>query len=240
MKKTKYGRVLLKLSGEALKGKGGTGIDFDTTTLIAEQIKELMKLDLQVAIVIGAGNIFRGVPASANTNIDRVPADYIGMLATIMNSIALENVLKSIGCPAVVQTSIPMNTIAEPYTNRKALQHLKDGKVLIFGGGTGSPFFTTDTTAALRASEIKADALLKATKVNGIYSEDPNKNPNATKFNNISYEECLKKRLKIMDSTAFSMCMDNNIPIVVFNFSNKKNLLNVVCGDVSAATVVGD
>lgn len=230
MKKPVYKRILLKLSGEALKGKREFGIDFEETALIAEQINEIQALGVEIAIVIGGGNIFRGIPASKN-GIDRVTADYMGMLATMINALALQGALENIGVITRVQTAIEMQKLAEPYIRRKAVRHLEKGRVVIFAGGTGNPYFSTDTAAALRAVEIEAEIVLKATKVDGVYSSDPLTNKKAKRFSSIDYLEVITKRLKVMDSTAISLCMDNNLPIVVFNMAQKGNIRKVIMGE---------
>ncbi len=230
MKKPVYKRILLKLSGEALKGKREFGIDFEETALIAEQINEIQALGVEIAVVIGGGNIFRGVPASKN-GIDRVTADYMGMLATMINALALQGALENIGVITRVQTAIEMQKLAEPYIRRKAVRHLEKGRVVIFAGGTGNPYFSTDTAAALRAVELEAEIVLKATKVDGVYSSDPLTNKKAKRFSSIDYLEVITKRLKVMDSTAISLCMDNNLPIVVFNMAQKGNIKKVVMGE---------
>jgi len=230
MRKPVYKRILLKLSGEALKGKREFGIDFEETALIAEQINEIQALGVEIAVVIGGGNIFRGVPASKN-GIDRVTADYMGMIATMINALALQGALENIGVITRVQTAIEMQKLAEPYVRRKAVRHLEKGRVVIFAGGTGNPYFSTDTAAALRAVEIEAEIVLKATKVDGVYSSDPVTNKKAKRFSSIDYLEVITKRLKVMDSTAISLCMDNNLPIVVFNMAQKGNIRKVIMGE---------
>ena len=230
MKKPVYKRILLKLSGEALKGKKDSGIDFEQTVLIAEQIHEIQALGVEIAVVIGGGNIFRGVPASKN-GIDRVTADYMGMIATMINALALQGALENVGVITRVQTAIEMQKLAEPYVRRKAVRHLEKGRVVIFAGGTGNPYFSTDTAAALRAVEIEAEIVLKATKVDGVYSSDPLSNKKAKRFSSIDYLEVITKRLKVMDSTAISLCMDNNLPIVVFNMAQKGNIKKVIMGE---------
>ena len=230
MRKPVYKRILLKLSGEALKGKREFGIDFEETALIAEQINEIQALGVEIAIVIGGGNIFRGVPASKN-GIDRVTADYMGMIATMINALALQGALENIGVITRVQTAIEMQKLAEPYIRRKAVRHLEKRRVVIFAGGTGNPYFSTDTAAALRAVEIEAEIVLKATKVDGVYSSDPLTNKKAKRFSSIDYLEVITKRLKVMDSTAISLCMDNNLPIVVFNMAQKGNVKKVIMGE---------
>ncbi len=230
MKKPVYKRILLKLSGEALKGKRDFGIDFEETALIAEQINEIQALGVEIAVVIGGGNIFRGVPASKN-GIDRVTADYMGMIATMINALALQGALENIGVITRVQTALEMQKLAEPYIRRRAVRHLEKKRVVIFAGGTGNPYFSTDTAAALRAVEIEAEIVLKATKVDGVYSSDPLTNKKAKRFSSIDYLEVITKRLKVMDSTAISLCMDNNLPIVVFNMAQKGNIKKVIMGE---------
>lgn len=226
----KFKRVLLKLSGEALQGSKGFGVDPAIASSIASQIKDVRKLGTQLAIVIGGGNFFRGVPA-AEQGIDRATGDYIGMMATLMNSLILCDALEKKGVPTRVQTAIRVDALCEPYIRRRAIRHLEKDRVVVFAAGTGNPFFTTDTAAALRATEINADVILKATKVDGIYNSDPMKNKKAKKFEKISYMDVLKKRLKVMDSTAISLCMDNNLPIVVFNMNKTGNIARVLKGD---------
>ena len=211
----KYKRILLKLSGEALLGKNSYGIDNERLLDYAKEIKELHSLGIEIAIVIGGGNIYRGV-AGAQNGIDRVQADYMGMLATVINGLALQNALESIDIPTRLQTAIKMESIAEPFIKRKATRHLEKGRVVIFGSGTGNPYFTTDSAAVLRAIEINADVILKGTRVDGIYNVDPEKNKEAIKFDDISFEETIKKGLKIMDTTAFTLSKENKLPIIVF------------------------
>lgn len=239
MDKPIYKRILLKLSGEALLGKGSFGIDTDVLKFVAEEIGDVQALGVQIGIVIGGGNIFRGVEASTK-GIDRVSADYIGMLATVMNSLALQNALENHGIPTRVQTAIEMREIAEPFIKRRATRHLEKGRVVIFGCGTGKPYFTTDTAASLRAMEIQAGAILKATKVDGIYDKDPAKEKDARIFDRITYTEVLTRDLKVMDSTAVSMCRDNNLPLIVFNIEKKGNIKGVVCGRAIGTIVVED
>jgi uridylate kinase len=226
----KYKRVMLKLSGEALLGKREHGISPETCNAIAEEIKEVKQLKIELGIVIGGGNIFRGV-AGTKHGLDRTTGDYMGMLATIINALALQDALEKNGVHTRVQSAIEMRAVAEPFIRRRAMRHLEKGRVVIFAAGTGSPYFSTDTTAALRASEIDADALLKATKVDGVYDSDPMKNPGAKRFEKLTYMDALKNRLNVMDSTAFSLCMDNKIPIVVFNLFKRGNIKRVICGD---------
>ncbi|MDD2752566.1 MAG: UMP kinase [Candidatus Omnitrophica bacterium] len=233
MKKPIYKRVVLKLSGEALQGKKAHGIDQSVLVSISRQIKEIKELKIDVAIVLGGGNIFRGAQNSAclGLNMDRSVADYMGMLATIINGLALQNVLELTGVPTRVMTAIEMQRIAEPYIRRRALRHLEKGRVVIFVAGTGNPYFTTDTAAALRAMEIHAEAILKATKVEGVYSADPMKVRGAKKFGRLKYLDVLKKGLKVMDATAISLCMDNKLPIVVFNLNKTGNIKRVILGE---------
>jgi uridylate kinase len=235
----KYKRILLKLSGEALQNKDkALGIDADIVATIADQIRGVVEKGVQVAIVVGGGNIFRGI-SGAQRGIDRSSGDYMGMLATIINALALQNALEHAGLATRVQTAISMQRVAESFILRRALRHLEKGRVVIFAGGTGNPFFSTDTAAALRASEIGADVLLKGTKVDGVYSDDPKTNPNATRFDRLTYGEALTKSLRVMDAAAFSLCMENHIPIVVFDFFTTGNTEAVVCG-ANIGTVVTD
>ncbi|MBF0522616.1 MAG: UMP kinase [Candidatus Omnitrophica bacterium] len=229
-KKSAYTRILLKLSGEALLGNQDHGIDAEMCAFFATQIKEVRALGIKVALVVGGGNIFRGQVESKRFGLDRSVADYMGMLATVLNGLALQNALEQIGVPTRVLTAIEMSAIAEPYIRRRALRHLEKNRVIIFVAGTGNPYFTTDTAAALRANEIHADIILKATKVDGVYSDDPVKNKNATRYDKIKFMDALKQNLKVMDSTAISMCMDNNLPIIVFNAFQKGNIKKVVLG----------
>jgi len=239
MRQPIYNRVVLKLSGEALQGKGYHGIDNRILISIARQIKEIRELNVDVAIVLGGGNIFRGQENTSmrGLDMDRSVADYMGMLATVINGLAMQNVLEKIGVPTRVMTAIEMQRIAEPYIRRKAIRHLEKGRVVIFVAGTGNPYFTTDTAAALRAMEVQADAILKATKVEGVYSADPLKIKNAKKFSRLKYIDVLKKGLKVMDATAISLCMDNKLPIVVFNLHREGNIKRVLMGD-NIGTVV--
>ena len=225
----KYKRILLKLSGEALLRKNSYGIDNERLLDYAKEIKELHSLGIEIAIVIGGGNIYRGV-AGAQNGIDRVQADYMGMLATVINGLALQNALESIDIPTRLQTAIKMESIAEPFIKRKATRHLEKGRVVIFGSGTGNPYFTTDSAAVLRAIEINADVILKGTRVDGIYNVDPEKNKEAIKFDDISFEETIKKGLKIMDTTAFTLSKENKLPIIVFDINIKGNLTKVGSG----------
>ncbi len=234
----KYARVLLKLSGEALMGGRDYGIDPDTVDYIAGEVREVVGKGAQVAIVIGGGNIFRGVEASAK-GMERVTADNMGMLATVINALALQDALEKLGIPTRVQSAIEMQELAEPYIRRRAIRHLEKGRVVIFAAGTGNPYFTTDTAAALRAMEVNAEIIMKATKVDGVYSADPEKDPGARKFSHISYMDVLKKRLHVMDSTAISLCMDNKLPIMVFNLRGKGNIGKVITG-TRIGTVIGE
>ncbi|MBI4683963.1 MAG: UMP kinase [Nitrospirae bacterium] len=225
----KYKRILLKLSGEALMGDKGFGIDSVIVDFIAREIKKVVNIGAEIAIVIGGGNIFRGVEASVK-GMERASADYMGMLATVINALALQNALEKNKISTRVQSAIDMRELAEPYIRRKALRHLEKGRIVIFAAGTGNPYFTTDTAAALRAMEIGADAIFKATKVDGVYSCDPIKDPKAKKYDAISYIDVLKKGLTVMDSTAISLCKDNNLPIVVFSLREKDNIKRVAQG----------
>jgi len=232
----RYGRVLLKLSGEALMGEQQFGIDPAVTTQIAKEIAEIQALGIQTAIVIGGGNLFRGLAASAK-GMDRATADYMGMLATVINGLALQDALEHGGVPTRVVTAIEMRAVAEPFIRRRAIRHMEKGRVVVFAAGTGNPYFTTDTAAALRAMEMKADVILKGTKVDGIYTADPMIHPNATKFDSISYIKVLEQGLKVMDATAISLCMDNKLPIVVFNLRTAGNLRRVITGEAVGTTV---
>jgi uridylate kinase len=225
-----YERIVLKVSGEAMHEQGGRdNISPTVVRAIAERMKEVRDLGVEVAVVIGGGNIWRGLSA-ADRGMDRTTADYMGMLATVINALALRSTLEQIGVEARVQTAIEMKNVAEPFIRGRAVRHLELGRVVIFVAGTGNPYFSTDTTAALRASEIGAQVILKATKVDGVYDSDPQKNPNAERYDQVSYTEALSKRLQVMDSTAFSLCMDNKIPIVIFNMNQPENIRDVVLG----------
>jgi uridylate kinase len=237
-KQAVYQRILLKLSGEALLGKQSSGVDPEVANFIAEEIKSLSDLRVQICIVVGGGNIFRGLEASSK-GMDRTSADYMGMLATVINSLALQSALEMRDIPTRVQSSIEMREIAEPFIQRKAIRHLEKGRIVIFAGGTGNPYFTTDTAASLRAMEIKADVILKATKVDGVYDCDPVKNKNAVMYKNINYIDVLTKNLKVMDATAISLCRDNGLPIVVFNMQKKGNIRRAICGE-KIGTYVGE
>ena len=230
MKREQYKRVLLKLSGEALAGEAGYGIDNDVLDIIANEIKAIRDSGIEIAIVVGGGNIFRGVKG-ATKGMDRASADYMGMLATVLNCLALQDSLERKNVFTRVQSAIEMRALAEPYIRRKAVRHLEKGRVVIFAAGVGSPYFTTDTTAALRAMEMNCQVLLKATSVDGIYSADPKLNSDATRFDDISYMEVLQKGLKVMDSTAISLCMDNKLPIIVFNLKEHGAMARVIKGD---------
>jgi uridylate kinase len=235
----RYGRVLLKLSGEALMGEQQFGIDPAVTTQIAKDIAEIQGLGVQVAVVIGGGNLFRGLAASAK-GMDRATADYMGMLATVINGLAMQDALEHVGINTRVASAIEMRAVAEPFIRRRAVRHLEKGRVVVFAAGTGNPYFTTDTAAALRAMEMKADVILKGTKVDGIYTADPMLNPDATKYDNISYLKVLAEGLKVMDATAISLCMDNKLPIVVFNLRTPGNLRRVIMGEPVGTTVTAE
>ena len=238
MAKPYYKRVLLKLSGESLGGEQGYGIDPITITTIAREVKQVVELGVQLSLVIGGGNIFRGLAASSK-GMDRASADYMGMLATMINSLALQDALEKVGVDTRVQSAIAMAEVAEPYIRRRAIRHLEKGRVVIFGAGTGNPYFTTDTAASLRAMEIGADVILKGTKVDGVYSADPKKDPSATKFETLDYLEVLRKGLQVMDATAISLCMDNSLPIIVFDVTTEGNVVRVVCGERIGTLVKG-
>jgi uridylate kinase len=239
MGKPFYKRVLLKLSGESLAGDQGYGIDPLTITNIANEIKEVIECGVQLALVIGGGNIFRGLAASSK-GMDRASADYMGMLATMINSLAMQDALEQVGVYTRVQSAIAMQEVAEPYIRRRAIRHLEKGRVVIFGAGTGNPYFTTDTAASLRAMEIGSDVILKGTKVDGVYSADPKKEPEAVKFSRLSYIDVLKKGLQVMDATAISLCMDNNLPIIVFDVTTYGNVKRVIFGEEIGTIVKGE
>jgi uridylate kinase len=239
MDKPFYKRVLLKLSGEALAGEQRYGIDPLVITTIANEIKEVVACGVQLSLVIGGGNIFRGLAASSK-GMDRASADYMGMLATMINSLAMQDALENIGVDTRVQSAIAMQEVAEPYIRRRAIRHLEKGRVVIFGAGTGNPYFTTDTAASLRAMEIGAEVILKGTKVDGVYSADPKKDPNAIKYRNLTYIDVLKKGLQVMDATATSLCMDNSLPIIVFDVTTDGNVKRVVCGEEIGTIVKGE
>src|SRR5256714_174031 len=232
-----FRRVLLKLSGEALLGEQSFGIDVKVARSVAEEVKQAHELGIQIAVVVGGGNIFRGVSASAG-NMDRSSADYIGMLATVMNAVVLQDALEKTGIQTRVLSAIHIPQLAEPFIRRRAIRHLEKKRIVIFAAGTGNPFFSTDSAAALRALEIKAEVILKATKVDGVYSADPMKDPTATRFDCITYQEVLEKQLKVMDASAISLCMDNNLPIVVFNMRKPGNIARVVQSDSGIGTRV--
>ena len=234
-----YKKILLKLSGEALMGDQEFGISSDVITSYAKQIKEIADLGVEVSIVIGGGNIFRGISGAAQ-GVDRVTGDHMGMLATVINSLALQNSIEKLGVPTRVQTAIEMPKVAEPFIKRRAQRHLEKGRVVIFGAGTGNPYFTTDTAAALRAIEMETDVVIKATKVDGIYDKDPVKYPDAKKYQTVTYNEVLAKDLKVMDATAISLCRENKLPIIVFNSLDEGNLKKVVMGENIGTTVVAD
>jgi len=232
----KYKRILLKLSGESLQGDKGFGIDPNILKYYAKQISDIVDVGVEVAVVLGGGNIFRGLEAAA-TGIDRVQGDYMGMMATVINGMAVQSALEDIGVYTRLISAIDMKEIAEPYIRRKAIRHLEKGRVVIFSAGTGSPYFTTDSAAALRANEISADVILKGTRVDGVYDSDPEKNPNAKKYDNISFTDVLSKGLRIMDQTAFTLCHENNVPIIVFNINDPSNLMRIIKGE-SIGTLV--
>lgn len=232
----KYKRILLKLSGEALMGDRQYGIDPNRLAEYAEDIKTVVDLGIEVAIVIGGGNIFRGV-AGASKGMDRVQSDHMGMLATVINGLALQDALEAAQVKTRLQTAIKINEVAEPFIRRKAMSHLRKGRVVIFGGGTGNPYFTTDSAAVLRAIEVEADVILKGTRVDGIYNSDPEKNSDAVKYDHISFDDVLKKGLKVMDTTAFTLSQENELPIIVFDMNTRGNLMKVVTGDAIGTTV---
>ena len=234
-----YRRILLKLSGEALLGKHAYGIDNGILAGLSKEIREITSLGVQVALVMGGGNIFRGIQTSREYGIDRASADYMGMLATVINSLALQERLERDGVMTRVLSAIEMRAIAEPYIRRRALRHLEKGRVVIFAAGTGNPYFTTDTAAALRAMEINSDAILKATRVDGVYDKDPLLHKNAKKFKELTYIDVLQRNLKVMDATAISLCMDNDLPIVVFNLTKRGNIRRVVMGEKIGTVVRG-
>ncbi|MCL0052099.1 UMP kinase [Peptococcaceae bacterium] len=235
----KYRRAVLKLSGEALAGSKGYGIDPEVAYSIAEQVKEVVEMRVQVAIVVGGGNIWRGVAGSAK-GMDRATADYMGMLATVLNALALQDALENLDVDTRVQTAIEMRAVAEPYIRRRAIRHLEKGRVVIFAAGTGNPYFSTDTAAALRSAEIEAQVILMAKQVEGVYSDDPLKNDLAKKFDKMSYIEILNKGLQVMDATATSLCMDNKIPIIVFNITQKGNIKKAILGEKIGTYIGGE
>ncbi len=232
-----FNRILLKLSGEALMGTESYGIDTKVAESVAREVKAVHDLGIEVAIVVGGGNIFRGVSKSAG-NMDRAAADYIGMLATVMNAVVLQDALEKLGVYTRVMSAIDIPQLAEPFIRRRAVRHLEKKRVVIFAAGTGNPYFTTDSAAALRACELNVDVIFKATKVDGIYSADPKKVPDAEKYDRITYQEVLEKRLAIMDASAISLCMDNDLPIMVFNMTEPGNIIKAVSGDLSVGTLV--
>jgi len=236
--KPKYKRIMIKLSGQALADESGFGISPAAVNNMAMQVKEVKELGVDVVIVIGGGNIFRGEQGSQQ-GIDRTTGDYMGMLATIINSLALQDALEKLGIPTRVQSAIATIQVAEPFIRRRAIRHLEKGRIVIFAGGTGNPYFSTDTAAALRANEVGAEVILKATKVDGVYDNDPQRDPNAKKYIRVTYSEALQKRLKVMDATAFAMCQDNKMPIIVFNIFKPHNLKKVVMGDNVGTIVAG-
>jgi uridylate kinase len=234
-----YRRVLLKISGEALAGRQGYGIEPETINRIAEEIREVVEMGVQLAIVIGGGNMFRGIAASAG-GMDRATGDYMGMLATVINALALQDAIEKAGVPVRVLSAIEMRAVAEPYIRRRAMRHLEKGRVVVFAAGTGNPFFTTDTAGALRAVEIGAEALLKASRVDGIYTADPLKDPKAVKLERVGYIEALNRGLEVMDTTAISLCMDNKLPIVVFDLTTRGNIRRIVAGETVGSIVTND
>ena len=236
-KQPRYKRIVLKLSGEVLRNRDtGQCIDPDIVADMAQRVKRVSEMGVQLAIVLGGGNIFRGISGEAS-GIDRTSGDYMGMLSTIINGLALQNSLEKIGCQTRVQTAIEMQKVAEPFIQRRALRHLEKGRIVIFAGGTGNPYFSTDTAAALRANEISADVLLKATKVDGVYSADPVLDPTATRYDHVTYQQALQGSLRVMDSAAFALCMDNNIPIIVFNFFEPDSIERAVAGETVGTLV---
>ncbi|HEY4744101.1 MAG TPA: UMP kinase [Desulfuromonadaceae bacterium] len=239
MSRPSFNRVLLKLSGESLAGDQGYGIDPQTINAIAREVRDVVEQGVQLALVIGGGNIFRGLAASSK-GMDRASADYMGMLATMINSLAMQDALEKLGVATRVQSAIAMQEVAEPYIRRRAMRHLEKGRVVIFGAGTGNPYFTTDTAASLRAMEIGAQVILKGTKVDGVYSADPKKDPNAVKLPQLTYIDVLKRGLQVMDATATSLCMDNNLPIIVFDLTTEGNIMKVIAGEEIGTIVQGE
>jgi uridylate kinase len=239
MSRPTFKRILLKLSGEALMGSGQYGIDPDTTARIASEVKRAREAGFELCLVVGGGNIFRGLAAAAK-GFDRATADYMGMLATVMNALALQNALEQQGVDTRVQSAIPMASVSEPYIRRRAVRHMEKGRIVIFAGGTGNPFFTTDTAAALRAAEMGCDALLKGTSVDGVYDSDPKTNPDAMRYDRIGFDKVLNDNLKVMDAAAVALCRENAIPIVVFNIREEGNLARVLAGDGVATIVSAD
>ncbi len=236
MSKPAYKRILLKLSGEILAGERGYGIDPSITSEICNKIKTVLDMGIEVGIVIGGGNIFRGISAAAN-GMDRVAGDYLGMMATIMNSVALQSALENLGCNTRVMSALSITQLAEPYIRRRATRHLEKGRVVVFAGGTGNPYFTTDTAAVLRAIEINADVVIKGTKVDGVYTDDPMINSEATRYDYLSYKEVIEKELRVMDLTAVTLCKENKLPIIVFDISSKTGLVDIV-NSISVGTTV--
>jgi len=238
MKKPVFKRVILKLSGEALAGPAGYGLDANTLEMVCTELKEVHDLGVELALVVGGGNIYRGMKNATASGVDRAAGDYMGMLATVINGLALQTMLERIGVQTRVQSAIEIAQLCEPYIRRRAIRHIEKGRVVIFGAGTGNPYFTTDTAAALRAMELGADVILKATKVDGVYDADPATSKNAKKFTSLTYLDVLKRNLKVMDSTSISLCMDNNLPIIVFNLQTRGNIMRVCLGE-DVGTVVG-
>ena len=232
----KFNRILLKLSGEILAGNKGYGIDPQITQSLALKIKEVSNKGIEVGIVIGGGNIFRGISADSK-GLDRVPGDYIGMMATIMNSVALQSALEGLDCDTRVMSALSITQLAEPYIRRKGIRHLEKGRIVIFAGGTGNPYFSTDTAAALRAIEINANIIIKGTKVDGVYTEDPEKNPKATKYDSLTFKEVIEKELRVMDLTAITLCKENNLPIIIFDIKSKTGLLDIINSEPIGTTV---
>ena len=237
MEKPRYSRVVLKISGEALAGRQGFGLEHDMLVSVANQVAEIRDMGVEVSLVVGGGNIWRGIAGSAQ-GMDRATADYMGMLATVMNALALQDALEKAGTVTRVLSAIEMRQVAEPYIRRRAIRHMEKGRIVIFAAGTGNPYFSTDTTAALRAAELEADVILMAKKVDGVYDSDPVKNPNAKKYDRLSYLDVLSKELGVMDSTATSLCMDNNIPVIVFDLTAPGNIRRVIMGE-AIGTYVG-
>jgi len=238
MSKLKFKRILIKLSGESLAGESGEGLDYDAIRGIAEELKAIKELGAEIAIVIGGGNILRGTQA-AKAGIDRVQADYMGMLGTVINGLALQSSLEQLGVETRMQTAVAMSQVAEAFVRRKAIRHLEKGRIIIFAGGTGNPYFTTDTTASLRAMEMKAEVLLKATKVDGVYSSDPMVDKNARKYTELKFIDVLQKGIKVMDAAAISLCMENQVTIIVFNTLERGNIMRVLCGEKIGTIVRG-
>ena len=236
MSTTAFSRILLKISGEILAGEKGYGIDSKITHNLSKKIIQIAEKNIQIGVVIGGGNIFRGITASAQ-GLDRVPGDYLGMLATIMNSVALQSALEKLDCDTRVMSALSITQLAEPYIRRRGIRHLEKGRVVIFAGGTGNPYFSTDTAAALRAIEINADVIIKGTKVDGVYSGDPKLDPDATKYDTISFKEVIEKELRVMDLTAISLCKENNLPIIVFDIKSKNGLVDIVNSVPTGTTI---